>query len=99
MHVDPRVKAMAEVLVKYSVDVKPGEWAVINIGVPGLPLADACTECVLEVGGHPTVLLGSSSVHETMLRKASDEQLSFVPPLAKLVIEQADVMITLLAPE
>jgi aminopeptidase len=86
------------VLVNYSVDVHPGDWVVIQSPVLGEPLANACARSVLKAGGNPTVLLASEEIQETMLREASEEQLSFNSPIRRLVMEQADATISILAP-
>ena len=36
---DPRLTRLADVLVNYSVTIQPGEWTLIQAGVPALPLA------------------------------------------------------------
>ncbi|MEJ2486430.1 MAG: aminopeptidase [Anaerolineales bacterium] len=35
---DPRLKKLADLLVNYSVKVKPGDWVSINSSVVALPL-------------------------------------------------------------
>jgi aminopeptidase len=95
---DPRVQAMADILVNYSVAVRPGDWVVIQTTTLGEALADACARAVFQAGGNPTVLLGSEELQETKLREAGDEQLSFVSPLNRVVVEQADVTMLILAP-
>lgn len=95
---DSRIQKMAEVLVRYSVHVQPGEWVVIDSPLPGEPLAQACVCATLQAGGHPTVIFTSEDVQETVLREASEDQLSFISPVRRTVMEQADVSIQLIAP-
>jgi aminopeptidase len=96
--VDPRVQAMADVLVNYSVNTKPGDWVVIQSSLLGEPLAVACVQAVLRAGANPSVVFGSDEVQETFLREANDEQLHFISPLNRQVIEQANATIRILAP-
>lgn len=95
---DPRVEALATVLVNYSVGIKPGDWVVIQSPILGEPLADACTRAVLEAGGHPTTLFTSELIAETTYRTGNDDQLQFISPLTRTTVEQADGRISILAP-
>lgn len=95
---DPRVEALAAVLVNYSLSVKAGDWVVIQSPILGEPLADACTKAVLEAGGHPSNLFSSEIISETTFRTANDEQLQFISPLTRAIFEQADARIAILAP-
>lgn len=95
---DPRVDAMASVLVNYSVGVKKGDWIVIQSPILGEPLADACTKAVLEAGGQPTVLFSSEVISETIYRTADDEQLKYISPVTHTIFEQSDGRISILAP-
>ena len=95
---DPRTEKMGEILVNYSVSVKPGQWVAIRSELAGEPLAAACARAVLRAGGKPTVLFQSEMVEEIILGEANDEQLAWVPPIFPMVIEQADASISLMAP-
>lgn len=95
---DPRVEALATVLVKYSLGMKAGDWVVIQSPILGEPLADACTRVILQEGGHPTTLFTSEAIAETTFRTASDEQLQFISPLTRVSVEEADGRIAIRAP-
>lgn len=95
---DPRVEKLADVLVHYSVAVKPGEWVMVDSEPLAEPLVNAVVAAVLRAGGHPTAFFLSQETQETVLRMASEEQLKFVSPLEKLVAEQVDVTIGIMAP-
>jgi aminopeptidase len=89
---------MAEVLVNYSVTVKPGDWVNIRTEPAGEPLAKECARAVLKAGGHPWTTFSSEEIEELLLREGSDAQLTFVSPVTKLTYEQVDVVIAILAP-
>jgi aminopeptidase len=89
---------MAAVLVNYCIGVKPGEWTVIQTATPGIPLALACVEAILQAGGYPGVNLYSEEIQEAFLRQASDEQLAFVSPEAQVRVERQDCSIGIMAP-
>ena len=94
---DPRLVKLAEILVHYSVAVRPGDWVVINGSVIALPLVTEVTRLALEAGGHPTVLLSDDDLEEIMLRSASEAQLRWISPFERSVAEQADATIMLRA--
>src|SRR5579884_2541297 len=89
---------MADVLVRYSVGIRPGDWVVIQSEREGEPLVDACVRAVLSAGGHPSVLFGSETIRESVLRHASEEQLQYISPILRAAIEGEDATISILAP-
>jgi aminopeptidase len=92
---DPRVEAVARILVDYSVDVQPGEFVLIG-GVPeGAPLILATYQRVLERGGHPWLRLGLDEANEIFYKYASDEQLDFVPQVLHELFEEIDARINI----
>ncbi len=95
---DPRLQALADVLVAYCVAVKPGDWAVVQSPLAGEPLADACVRAILRAGGNPTVLLSSEEISESILTLAPEDVLARVSPISELVYERADVLIVIRAP-
>ncbi|HUF39365.1 MAG TPA: aminopeptidase, partial [Anaerolineales bacterium] len=94
---DPRIEKLADILVNYSIEVKKGDWVVINGDAIAAPLVKAATRLVLEAGGNPTILLSDGSIGETQLRYSSDEQLKWVSPVSKLIYEKADAFINIIA--
>ncbi len=55
---DPRVEAVARILVDYSVNIQPGEFVLIRGAPAGAPMILAVYQRVLERGGHPWLKLG-----------------------------------------
>jgi aminopeptidase len=94
---DPRTQKLADILVNYSVAVKPGDWVLVNGDVNGLPLVNAVFQEVIRAGGNPTVFLNSDDLQEIQLRESSDEQLQWISPIEKSMMEQIDVMIAVRA--
>ncbi len=90
---DPRVEGVARILVDYSVNIQPGQFVLIE-GMPeGTPLILAVYQRVLERGGHPWLQLGLSEASEILFKVASDEQLDYVPDVARQFIEEIDANI------
>ncbi len=94
---DPRTQKLADILVNYSIGVQPGNWVLINGDVNGLPLVNAVVEKVLRAGGNPTVFLGSDDIQEIILREANEDQLQWIAPIEKPMMEQIDAMIAVRA--
>ena len=94
---DPRTASLAKLLVDYCIEVRPGDWVLINGDLLALPLVELVVEEVLRAGGHPTASLHADSMDETTLRTASDEQLQWVSPADQLMADQLDARISIRA--
>jgi len=94
---DPRIEKMAELLVNYSVSVKPGDKVIIAGETIAEPLLKEIYARVLRAGGHPTMLPTLPGLNELFFRNASDEQLKHVPEWLKLIISTCDVRISIIA--
>ncbi len=95
--VDPRLVRLADLLVNYSVELQPGEWTMIQAEVVAVPLAREVYRAVLQAGGHPMILLSDEGLNDILYREASDEQLTWVSPVERLLTDELDVMIALRA--
>ncbi|NJN82926.1 MAG: aminopeptidase [Caldilineaceae bacterium] len=95
---DPRVDRLADILVNYSAEVRPGDWVLVKGGVLALPLIDEVVKYVVRAGGHPSVTLLSDSIDEVILREASAEQLGWVSPFEEKMARDMDVRIIIRAP-
>jgi len=92
---DPRVERLASVLVRYSTHIQPGDKVAIS-GMPEAePLLLAVYEEVLRAGGHPLLTVNLTRAQEAFFRLASDEQLTFISPIQKLIIETFDATISI----
>jgi aminopeptidase len=89
---------LAQVITHYSTAVKPGDFVVISGPVEATPLLEALYQAVLERGGSPVVSPTLAGFQELFFNLANDDQLAFVNPLLKLIVEQADVWLTIEAP-
>jgi aminopeptidase len=84
---------LAEVLVRYSTEVRPGDLVSL-IGPPlAEPLIVALYREVLRAGGHPVVLMSPEACAELLYRHGSAEQLAFLNPLERREVEAVDVAI------
>jgi aminopeptidase len=87
---DPRVAKLAEVLVNYSLDLKPGQQLAIFTS----PLADELTLAVyaeaLKAGAHISIESRVPGTDELFYQLASDAQLEYISPWRRLVTETFD---------
>lgn len=94
---DPRVTKLADTLVNYSTEVKPGEWVHVYGGTEALPLITEVVRSVVRAGGNPTVTLTSDDIDEALLSEATEEQLAWVDPFKTVMSEELDVRIAIRA--
>jgi len=90
---DPRVEKLADVLVRYSVEIRKGDLVVLTGSLESEPLVMATYRAVLAAGGHPWVRLVPAECTEIALQDGSDEQLAYLNPLDKATLDKADVLI------
>ena len=79
--IDSRLARLADVVINYSLEVKPGQLVAIQIPAAAAPFAEECVRATLQAGANPSVRLIPDNLPETMLRYASEEQLRFTNPL------------------
>ena len=90
---DPRVTALARILVHHSVRVSEGDMCAIEGSTAAEPLVAAVYEEVLEAGGRPVVAMSFEGQQASYFARASDAQLDWVSPVAEWVAEQSDCQI------
>jgi len=92
---DERVENLAKILVEYSLKVRPGDRVAITGTTYAEPLMMAAARAALHAGGHPVLAPqfdGWGSLH---MRESTDEQLAFISPMIKTVIEEFECWINL----
>jgi aminopeptidase len=94
---DLRAQRLAQVLVHYSTEVRPGELCAIEGESCAEELIQAIYEEVLRTGGHPIVMMSPERAQAAFFELASEAQLEHVSPVARQLVEQADVRIRVLA--
>ena len=90
---DIRIEKLAELLVDYSVAVKPCDNVSIEGDAAADPLLKAIYVKVLKAGGHPFLQVQPDGIMELFYRYASDEQLQYVSDISRIVMETYDVRI------
>jgi aminopeptidase len=94
---DHRAEALAQILVRYSTKVGPGDVCVIQSTTAAEVLVQSVYEEVLRAGGHPIMQLSTEGAQAAFYELAGDGQLEFVPPPAEWAAENADVRIAVMA--
>ena len=92
---DIRTDKLAELLVNYSVGVKPGDKVAIQGDILAEPLLKSIYVKVLQAGGNPFILASLTGLDELFYRYASDEQIRHIPPPTRLIMETYDVRISI----
>lgn len=92
---DPRVEKLADILVNYSVAVRPGDKVLVQGTGLTEPLLQEVMVKVLQAGGHPLTQVSLSRGEELTFRHASDEQLAHVPGPMRVIYETFDAIIGL----
>jgi aminopeptidase len=90
---DPRHKALAKVLVRYSLQVKKGDWVHIQGPYIAQDLIRAAYAEVIAAGANPTVDVRIPGTRHMMLKHGSDEQIKFIPSTDKAIFTKADKML------
>jgi len=87
---DPRITKLAEVMVHYSLQLKPGQQVLLQT----TPLADELSLAFLEeatkAGAHVFIQNEIPGAEEIFLKYASDAQLDFLSPIRKTIYETFD---------
>ncbi len=96
---DIRLQKWAELLVNYSIAVKPGETVLIYADALGEPLVKAVYDQVLKVGAFPFYQIDFPATKESLLRMGSKEQLNFVAKPVMEAISTTDCMVRIIADE
>src|SRR5919204_6447238 len=94
---DPRVTALAQILVRHSTRVGEGDVCTIEGESAAEPLLHAVYEEVLRAGGNPIVNMALEGQSTAYFEHASDEQLEWISPVAEWAVENADVRIAVMA--
>jgi aminopeptidase len=96
---DSRIKKLAEILVNYCIEVKPGDWVMVQGNIITEPLVREIAASVLRAGGHPTSWFGSDGLQDALYYEANREQLEWVSPLETLLVNQIDAQIGIMGTE
>jgi aminopeptidase len=92
---DPRVATLANLLVNYSLELKPGQLVRIDAAAVAAPLVRELYRETLRAGAHPRSRIEVEGTDVITLQESSEEQLTFVSELDRLEVEQVDAVLTI----
>jgi aminopeptidase len=95
---DPRIAKMAQVLVQYSLDLKPGQEFALSTTPLAEELSLALYREAILAGAHVFVMTELPGAQEIFYRHASDAQLDHVDSIPKFAVERFDAFIEIIAP-
>src|SRR5262245_40952264 len=96
---DPRLEKLADVLVNYSVAVKPGQLVRLTSPPCAAPLLVELYRKVLLAGGYPHVRMSPEELTEILVKQGNEQQLKFVNPINLFEVEKVDCSIGIWAEE
>lgn len=90
---DPRLEKLAEVLVRYSTQVQPGDLVRLSGPPVARPLLVSLYRSVIHSGGHPLVQMVPDECAEIKLEEAGEDQLRFEDPVDLHLVEKINASI------
>src|SRR2546425_10977359 len=84
---DSRHVKLAEVLVRYSTAVRPGDLVLIQAPAVAAPLVCELYRAVLAAGGHPLTRISLAAAEEALMLHGSAAQLDWGNPVRAEDIE------------
>ncbi|MEO0073515.1 MAG: aminopeptidase [candidate division WOR-3 bacterium] len=89
------MKNLAELLVKYSLRLKKGEWVHITGPAVAEELIRCCQAEALQAGANVSLQVTLPGTNYVFFKHARRDQLRFIPPLERTVVEELDAMISI----
>ena len=91
---DPRVLKLAQVLVNYSLALKPGDKLRMSSGVSALPLLREVYREATRAGAFLITRITDAEFEEILLKEGSDDQLAFVSDPQRQEVEYIDASLS-----
>jgi len=92
---DPRVAKLADLLVNYSLELKPGEIVRIDGGTVAAPFVRELYRAALRAGANPRTRVEVEGIDVIAVGEASEEQLTFISEIDRFEIEHVDALVTI----
>src|SRR5947199_814053 len=94
---DPRVAKLADLLVNYSLELKPGEIVRLDGGTVAAPFVLELYREAVRAGAYPRTRVEVEGIDVIAVGEASDEQLTFVSEIDRFEIDHVDAIVTIWA--
>jgi aminopeptidase len=92
---DPRITKLAQVMVHYSLALKPGQQCQIRTHPLAEELTLAVYEEAIKAGAYVIIMNSTPGAEEVFYKHASEAQLDFVSPIRKLIAETFDASLSI----
>jgi aminopeptidase len=92
---DARVAKLADLLVNYSLELKPGEIVRIDGGTVAAPFIRELYRAALGAGANPRTRVEVEGIDVIAVGEASEEQLTFISEIDRFEIEHVDAIVTI----
>lgn len=93
--VDSRITKFAKVLVNYSLKIKKGDFFSIDGTIVSEPLIKEVYKEAILLGANPTINVSLEGISEIMLKLGSDEQISYISPDKKALMDNMNAALTI----
>ncbi len=95
--VDIRVSRLAELVVKYCIELNKGEEVYITGTIDSLPFIRELYKAIVTIGGYPILNLYDETLHEIFYKYADYDVLKHVSPIEKYLYEHINARISILS--
>lgn len=92
------LETFAQTLVRYSLEIRPGDLLVIRSTTLAVPLIREVFREALRAGANPVVRLTFDGQDDMLLKEGSKEQLAWLAPMDLLEAERITARLTIQAP-
>ncbi|NMB96230.1 MAG: aminopeptidase, partial [Clostridiaceae bacterium] len=96
---DPRIEKLANMLINYSIELKPGENILIETTGEGIDLTKALIKEVYKVGGVPFITIKNNEVNRVLFENCTVEQMDKAASYATARMKDMQAYIGIRAPE
>lgn len=95
---EKRLNSFTNVIVDYSMKIKPGEKVIINSTTNAIPLIKSLYKKCLEIGALPMINISLDEIEEIGYKYGSDEFLNYISSIDKAIAEKVDCSVNILSP-
>lgn len=96
---DKRIENLAQILIDYSLQIKPHDILMINGSSLATPLIKETYKLALNRGAHPHIRLGIPDLVEYFYKNASDQQLTYVSPISEFETKTITAQLSIISQE
>ncbi|MEO6891541.1 MAG: aminopeptidase [Ktedonobacteraceae bacterium] len=96
---DIYLQRLAQVLVRYSLNIEKGDRLAITTTPHAAPLVREVVREALRVGAYPEPMITLPGIEEIFLKEGSNEQLSYIPPSLRIARQDYETSLAIFAQE